>query len=240
MACADASAAAVRDQADVRGAADGRRLYRESHYLQRDGAQERWVLYRCPDGKPFARKHVSASDAPMAPNFALEDGRDGYREGVRGGRGSRIVYAGVRDGASAKTLAIPADGVIDAGFDAAVRAHWQALLAGKAVDLRFLVPSRKQFYPVRVQRIAGDRREPRTLRLRMRLATWFGFVVPDVTLSYGLEDRRLQVFSGTGNVRDSHGRHPQVRITFAQQPATISPDDLARIQRLPLDGRCPF
>lgn len=238
MAWLDVSAAVLRDQADVRGVTDGRLLYRESHYLERDGASERWVLYRCPDGKPFARKHVSATQAPMAPNFALEDGRDGYREGVRDGKDARIVYAGVREAVSTKTLVVPADGVIDAGFDAAVRAHWHALLAGKAVELRFLVPSREQFYPVRVQRIAGGAGEPRTMQLRMRLATWFGFAIPDVLLVYGLDDRRLRAFSGTGNIRDARGRNPQVRIAFAPQAATASREEFARIKTLPLDGRC--
>ena len=121
-----------------------------------------------------------------------------------------------------------------------MRTHWPALLRGDAVELRFLVPSRKQFYPVRVQRIANERRETGTLRLRMRLATWFGFAIPDTLLVYGLEDRRLRVFSGTGNVRDANGRNPQVRIAFAPRPAPASADEIARIPHLPLDGRCPF
>ena len=239
-AVAETAGAATRDQAEVRSLVDGRLLYRESHYLPQGSAGARWVLYRCPDGKPFARKHVRASTTPIAPDFALEDGRDGYREGVRGGDGQRTVYAGVGGKQSARALAVPVDGVIDAGFDAAVRTHWPALLRGDAVELRFLVPSRKQFYPVRVQRIANERRETGTLRLRMRLATWFGFAIPDTLLVYGLEDRRLRVFSGTGNVRDANGRNPQVRIAFAPRPAPASADEIARIPHLPLDGRCPF
>ena len=237
---AETTAGIGRDQAEVRSVGNGRLLYRESHYLPA-GSAERWVLYRCPDGRPFARKHVRTPTSAMAPNFALEDGRDGYREGVRGGNGKRLVYTGGAGEESSRALVVPADGVIDAGFDAAVRTHWDALQRGEAVNLRFLVPSRKQFFPVRVQRVAGsDRPGAGTMQLRMRLATWFGFAVPDVTLVYGVEDRRLRLFSGTGNLRDARGRNPQVRIAFAPQAVTATTEEFSRMKALPLDGHCPF
>ena len=235
-----ASSSVVHDRAEVRQLGTGRLLYRESHYLPGDSPGERWVLYLCPDGTPFARKRVTASTQPMAPNFRLEDGRDGYREGVRGGDGQRVVYAGNGAG-DARALPLPIDGVIDAGFDEAIRRHWDALQRGEAVSLRFLVPSRKQFFPVRVQRVdTGEGTRPRTMALRMRLATWFGFAVPDVQLVYRIEDRRLLVFSGTGNVGDARNRYPQVRIAFSPRPETASTDELARMQREPLSGRCAF
>ena len=94
---------------------------------------------------------------------------------------------------------------------------------------------------MRVQRVdTGEGIHPRTMALRMRLATWFGFAVPDVQLVYRIEDRRLLVFSGTGNVRDARDRYPQVRIAFSPRPETASTDELARMQREPLSGRCAF
>ena len=77
-----AHANARREQADVYAAGSQRLLYREEHLVQPGASPERWVVYRCPDGKPFARKRVAAGGA--RPDFALEDARDGYREGVRG------------------------------------------------------------------------------------------------------------------------------------------------------------
>lgn len=237
---ASAASTVVHDRAEVRQLETGRLLYRESHYLPSDSPRERWVVYLCQDGTPFARKRMTASKQPMAPNFHLEDGRDGYREGVRGSEGQRVVYAGT--GADdARALPLPADAVIDAGFDDAIRRHWDVLSRGDAVSLRFLVPSRRQFFPVRVQRVdAGEGAHPRTMALRMRLATWFGFAVPDVQLRYRLEDRRLLAFSGTGNVRDARERYPQVRIAFSPSSETVSNDELARMQHEPLSGRCPF
>ena len=73
------------------------------------------IDYRCADGKPFARKRVVAATSPAMPEFALEDARDGYREGVRGGGGKRSVFVrapGRQE--SSRPLSPPADGVIDA------------------------------------------------------------------------------------------------------------------------------
>ena len=231
-----------REEARVHAAGNGALLYRETHFVAPGGSGERWVLYRCPDGSPFARKRVAPAAAPATPNFAFEDGRDGYREGVRGTDRSRAVFVRGEDGAeTARTVQVPADGVIDAGFDAAVRGHWQALMAGESVRMQFLVPSRKRFYPVRVQRVGATRWNGiEAQRLRMRLDAWFGFAVPDVQLVYASRDQRLLEFAGTGNVRDGRGANPQVRIRFAPAPAAATAADVQAAIRAPLDGRCPF
>ena len=74
----------------------------------------------------------------------------------------------------------------------------------------------------------------------MKLDTWFGFAVPEVTLVYARDGRRLLEFNGTGNLRDGRGRNPQVRIAFQPQAQLASASDLAGVARLPLDGRCSF
>lgn len=230
-----------REEATVSSAA-GTPLYRETHWVAPGPGGERWVLYRCPDGSPFARKRVDPAAAALAPDFAFEDGRDGYREGVRAGAGGRLVYvreAGAKE--AARTLQVPADGVIDAGFDAAVRRHWRSLMAGDSVRLQFLVPSRKRFYPVRVQRVASTRWNGLPAeRLRMRLDAWFGFAIPDVHLVYARADQRLLEFAGTGNVRDRSGANPQVRIRFDASPGAATRAELQAALRQPLDGRCGF
>lgn len=235
---ADAATGVRREHADVYAAGTDRLLYRETHWVL-PGDAGRWVLYRCPDGKPFARKRVA--DGSATPDFALEDPRGGYAEGVRGGGASRLVY--VRQGGEdrGRHVQVPADGVIDAGFDAAVRKHWASLMRGDAIRLQFLVPSRKRFYPVLVQRTGeANWQGVRAERLRMRLDSWFGFAVPDVLLLYSQADRRLLQFTGTGNVRNSGGDHPQVRIAFAPAPSLVTAGDVAAVRGAPLDGRCRF
>lgn len=236
---AEAAATVRVDVGDTRAAGSSRLLYRETHYVVSGATPERWVLYQCPDGRPFARKHVRGGGA--APDFALEDGRDGYREGVRTASAQRIAYAGEADALRSADLSPAADAVIDAGFDVAVRTRWRDLMAGEAVRLPFLVPSRQDFLTVRVQRVGATTWNGQPAeRLRMRLDAWYGFAVPDVDLVYAREDQRLLEFDGTGNVRDARGNNPHVRISFTQPRRTVTVDELAAQRRLPLDGRCPF
>lgn len=156
--------------------------------------------------------------------------------------GGRVAYQREVDGVeTSRALQIPPNGVIDAGFDEAVHANWDVLIRGDAVRMQFLIPSRTRFYPVRVKRIASiDWNGQKAEQLQMRLDLWFGFAVPEVTLVYAHASQRLLEFAGTGNVRDSQGRHPQVRVSFERAPQAASPDQVRAIQALPLTGRCSF
>lgn len=230
-------AAAEREEGRAMSRDDGRLLYRELHYLDRDGdAARRVVLYRCPDGAAFARKIVHTHGAATQPDFAFHDARSGYREGVRTRDGTREIFVQRGDGA-ARTAALPAadDAVIDTGFDAAVRAHWSAL--GEAPQqLSFLLPDRFAFMPVRVSKV-GDADGVR--QLRMSVDRWFGFAVAPIELRYGLNDKRLREFAGPGSVRDARGKPREVRIVFsAQPPRSVAATEVAAALADPLAGRC--
>ena len=149
---AELPAGPYREQANVYASGNGQWLYRDEHLILPGATPERWVLYRCANGEAFARKHVQTLQRAEARNFALEDARDGSREGVRGAVDARLAYLNAADkDETARALQIPPNGVIDAGVDAAVRANWDALMRDEVVRLQFLIPSRMRFYPVRVQ-----------------------------------------------------------------------------------------
>ena len=238
-----ASAQTVQRQEGRAYAANGDTLlYRETHWLQGSRqAQSRLVLYRCADGRPFARKWMTPQGSPQTPDFSLEDGRDGYQEGVRGDGAGRSVY--VRDSADAapvsRTLDVPAGAVVDAGFDAAVRRHWAELLQGRAVAFQFLLPSRQRLVPLKLQRTGALtwKGQP-AQQLQMKLDAWFGFAVPAVTLVYASADQRLLQFSGTGNVRDHNGRYPQVRVEFPTPPMAATAAELATARGQALVKTC--
>jgi hypothetical protein len=246
LACLPGIAGAVegltqREEAQV-FSGDGRLIYRETHWSAGGLDPRRLVLYRCADGRPFARKRVRALGSPQAPDFELEDARDGYREGVRTRAGRREVLAGrASDGGGAEPLDVPGNGVIDAGFDIAVRRNWDALMAGQTVRMQFLVPSRQRFYPVKVQRETGlDWQGIPAERLRMQLDLWFGFVVPPIAVTYARADQRLLEFAGTGNLRDARQDFPDVRIAFAPERARADAGEVAAADTAALVGRCPF
>ncbi|MFD0737781.1 hypothetical protein ACFQZQ_00545 [Lysobacter koreensis] len=205
------------------GKRDGALVYRETHWLYDDhGKSARLVVYRCPNGTPFARKRVwAAAPTSRAPDFEFIDARDGYREGVRSQGGRREVYW--QDSSQAtprqRTIQMNTSSVVDAGFDALVRARWNALASGQPVAAAFLLPSRLDFLDVSVRQRAAppapttDPHESQ-VHLRMKLDAWYGFAAPQTDLDYLVRDRWLLRFQGLGTIRDAQGRHQEVRIEF--------------------------
>jgi hypothetical protein len=217
--------------------------YRETHWLfDRDGTHQRLVLYRCADGTPFGRKWVREVPSAVAPDFDYEDARDGYREGVRTEQGARRVFVRENAQAALETRPLPAsaDGVLDAGFDAFVRGHWQDLAAGRDPHLDLLIPSRFEYLPFALSGVHDTTWDGEPARqFKMRLAGWYGFAVPGIDLTY---DRagRLMEFDGVGNVRDAAGKNQSVRIVF---PADAMQSDVPQSQIAdaaadPLASRC--
>jgi len=213
--------------------AGGRLLYRETHYV--DGAS-RLVLYRCADGRAFARKRVQGSG--FAPDFEFADGRDGYREGVRSQAGSRTVFWKPSAAKSSRQAAVATTGaeVFDAGFDAYVRRHWTALERGAPLRARFLLPSRLDAVGIRLQSQAGA--PPGYLDLAMRLDAWYGFVLPEFRMRYRKSDRWLARFEGIGTIRNATGAYPKLRIDFPEAPEAVAGAELQEARSTPLATGC--
>ena len=222
---------------------DGKLVYRELHWRYEErGSPARLVVYRCPDGAPFARKRLHGDGDASVPDFEFVDGRDGYREGVRGDGDQREVFVQARAdaGTQRRTLRIGPDSVVDAGFDALIRTRWDDLLAGDPVDAAFLLPSRFDFLDVSIRRLTPTDADDALVRLRMKLDAWYGFVAPQTDLAYRASDRWLLRFEGIGSIRDARGRNQAVRIEFP--PALHSPAvDRAEVDAalaVPLTGQC--
>ena len=243
LGCAGAAVASVEAQVGLAYPLEGGALlYREEHWrLEIDGIATRIVLYRCPDGLPFARKEVRETAAAASPDYELLDARDGYREGVRGVAGGREAFWQADADAIVMAQAVVPDAgtVIDAGFDAYVRTHWDDLLAGSRHQARFLLPSALRQFPVRLRQ-HGEGAGVGEIGFQMRLDAWYGFAAPQTRVFYRESDRRLLRFEGTGSIRDARGRHRPVRIVFAQElheQAASRQQALDAVQ-VPLDGRC--
>lgn len=222
---------------------DGHLMYLESHWLYDDaGTPARLVLYRCPDGKPFARKRLHQDGNPQAPDFVMDDARTGYQEGVRRKGDHRVVF--VRNSHDAVEKTAPLDEsplpVIDAGFDAYIRAHWDSLGTGDHDSVPFLLPSRLGTLTFKVSRQADGTVEGRSARrYRLSLSSWIGFALPHIDVAYDAQSRQLLRFTGIANVRGAGGNNVRARIVF--DPASnrmVDATELAAALHQPLDGRC--
>jgi hypothetical protein len=224
---------------------DAHVAYKEEHFVFEDhGIHTRLVLYRCPSDEPFARKWVRAIAGDEAPNFDLVDARDGYREGVRGEGERREVYVQDSRRAPLRSALLPTreNVVIDAGFDAYVRDHWDEIGTLDKAQIAFLVPSRLGYVDLRLR--PADAAEPdgaAVHHLRLVMDAWFGFIVPSIDLAYADADRRLLRFQGLSNIRDVAGRSQKVRIEFPRSGVFGPPgaEEIARAAALPLVAHCP-
>ncbi len=222
---------------------DGHLMYRESHWLYDDGSNpSRLVLYRCPDGKPFARKVIHDDGSTQAPDFVLRDARTGYQEGVRSAGGKRVVFVRDNKGAQERTATLNTSPtpVIDAGFDAYIRNHWDKLGKDASDKIPFLVPSRLGTLGFSVKRMADapvNGRDAR--RYRLSLDNLIGFALPHIDVAYDAQTRELLSFNGLANIRGSNGNNVKARIVFdPAQDKVASRADLDAAAKTPLDGQC--
>ena len=219
---------------------DGAVAYHETHWLYReDGVDRRLVLYRCADGTPFARKWLTELPSAAAPDFEFYDAGIDYREGVKGATGQRTVFT-QGPGESTfrqRALQLGADDVVDAGFDAYIRAHWDAIAPQQPLHAAIVVPGRLETVPVLITETASS--DSRVRRLVMRLDAWYRLVVPSITLDYERSNHRLLAFHGIGMVRDSRGRNLPVRIRFPpEQSESADLDEVRAAERAALSTAC--
>ena len=198
-------------------------LYGERHVLKLHAGRlaERVVLYTCSDGAPFARKTVTYVD-PLAPNFVLEDESNGMRQGVRSdGHGRDVFYREGRTQAE-KTSALPnVPGLVaDAGFDEFVRTNWQRLMAGDALTMHFLVPSRLDDMSFRVEHLRSERAAiAGTLStnvevFRLKLSNVLGWILPSIDVYYDAKDHMLVRYVGLSDLRNPSHDNFQTEIFF--------------------------
>jgi hypothetical protein len=239
-----AAAERVQYEGEAFAIDDGSLLYRESHYVDRDGAGRgsRVVLYRCPDGAVFARKRIDYAVDSLVPDFELVDARLGYREGVRRAGTERTVFVQREPQREERSGPLPeVRGLVaDAGFDDFVRRHWDDLAAGETLRFPVLLPSRIDWFDFKVRRADGfDDAGDDTLEIRLSLGAWWAFVLPHVDVRYSRERRELLRYTGITGVRDPEGSNYEARIEFApgdRQP--LAAGALEAALEAPLASRC--
>lgn len=225
---------------------NGRPLYREAHWLYIDGGVEyRLVVYSCADGAPFVRKRVDTAPGAATPDVDLLDGRGGYREGVRTRDGGREVFAQADarspEHSARLPLPVPPNAVIDAGFDAFVREHWDTLSASGISPVLFLVPSEMRYLDFSARVLRDSRSEGADVRwFRLSLSSWYGFALPHVDVAYDVPTHELREYRGLSNIRDGEGRNVRVDIRFppSERRTDVAAAEVERAAAMPLTGRC--
>jgi hypothetical protein len=223
---------------------DHRLLYQEQHWLYEDqGVGRRLVIYSCADGEPFARKFVDTAYGEATPDVDMLDARTGYREGVRTKEGQREVFA-QPDGKSPERhspIPTPQNAVIDAGFDAFVRQHWDALSMPGISPLPFLIPSQLKYVDFSAKKLRDEQAQGRDIRwFRLQLAGWYAFVLPHIDVAYDASTHELYEYRGLSNIRGQGSRNLTVTIQFppAERRSDVAAAEVQRAAGLALTGHC--
>jgi hypothetical protein len=222
----------------------GQLLYIESHAVNASGSssEARVVLYRCGVGEaPFARKDLIYGAQRSAPAFNFVDARSGYAEGLKRDADRLEVFERAGAKARTRTDTLPTEGalVADAGFDEFVRAQWDTLERGDAVEIPVLVPSRLGSVLFRVRKISETQIEGETANVfRLSVAGPVGWFLSDIDISYRKGDRRLLRYRGITNIRDTAGNLIAAQIDFPEADRSDGAVDLAALRALPLVSQC--
>jgi hypothetical protein len=219
----------------------GALLYVESHAVSGTGGprETRVVSYRCANGATFARKTIAFDATRLAPSFVLEDARSGVSEGLERGARGLTVFERDRGAALRSRLLGHAALVADVGFDEFVRARWDALDAGEALVVPFLVPSRLDAVNFRVRKTGETTIDGQAANVfRLSVAGPLGWLLPDIDVSYRRNDRRLLRYRGITNLRDRTGDMISARIDFSDADRNEAAVDLAALRTQPLTSSC--
>ncbi len=201
------------------------KLYTELHYRDStDAAVSNRVEYVDQTQEVIVAKTLAYSDSLSTPTIEQIDYRNATKIFTRDTRsGVEIGYQ--RQGEPLRLNQIQRSDrlVIDAGFDAYVREHWEALQAGRTVRGEFLVPARLDTVNIGIRKIDRADCEPSLgdalcLSVRpaglLRLLTWF---VDPLTLAYDADTKRLVQYKGISNLLDNDGNTQDVVITYQYQ-----------------------
>ncbi|XOZ34159.1 hypothetical protein ACMDCT_02690 [Halomonadaceae bacterium KBTZ08] len=206
----------------------GDRVYTEHHRQTGECRNGFWapikdkVTYRTPEGDLIAEKTVDYGEAPAQPGFVLADQRFGERVEVTRPADERIQvrYRSPSGEQSSYQVAVPENGVIDAGFEVMVRQNWEALVTdGNAVRIEFLAPTRGRFYTFRAEPAELAALEGEHV-FRISVAGWVSsWFVDPIHLAFN-DQRQLTDFYGLTNIlrtpEENHKAH--IRYEYQRTP----------------------
>lgn len=204
----------------------GELIYTEQHAFQYEGGNlsTHTVNYVGADGSLWASKSLDYSANAFAPDFRLDDQRDGYVEGGELTDERYRLYR-VKDGEDGeKVVEMTEDTVVDAGFDTFVRTNLEALLADEVEKIRLAIPSNLIRLKFRVKKIGEEELFGlRAVQFKVEPASLLRLLADAIYITYDVASGRLLRYEGLTNIRNAKGQRYDARIDFKPEGYVESP-----------------
>lgn len=193
-------------------------LYCEYFYPQED-SEKVIVEYRDLNQQVLVRKVLDYSSGDTQPSVYQEDFRHGELRKVEFTAKDRLsVRYRKANAEKVKEAELPLgeNTVIDAGFDYAVRKHWQELMANESVKINFLSPVHLRTIRLTISlsdKSCGQRSDETCLSIRPSnpILNW---LVKPLILVYNNDTQRLVSFEGSVNITSEVGETLSAKIIY--------------------------
>ena len=191
-------------------------LYTETHTKISDVIHT--VEYNEPDGTLFGTKTLDSSQSSIAPSFTQLNKRIGEQiEVTQTGNRLDISY---QENSTAKvkadSIGLSSGMIVDAGFDVFVKQYWSVLQSGKSMDIKYVVPSKQDFFNFRFKRtpcLEGSPNE--AVCFALSPISWvIKMAVDPIVVAYDPVDKSLLRFTGRANIADGKGDYKKVDIHY--------------------------
>ncbi|MCX5761141.1 MAG: hypothetical protein NTW72_06490 [Gemmatimonadetes bacterium] len=199
----------------------GRLIYvEERKQFDEPGRLGTWrFTYRDAAGETIVRRQVHFEKSTLKPSFRLDDLRNGYAEGAELVGDKIKVFRGgsAGDPYRERLLTVPEPAVVDAGFNAFVEHHWNALMKGDVLHVNFVAPSQLDYFKFRVYKAretTHQRKQAVVLKMDIDHVLLRLFV-DAIQLTYDKGTKQLLVYDGMSNIYDDQGKPHRVRMEFS-------------------------
>jgi hypothetical protein len=193
-------------------------LYQE-HYLTRyttDGkVSSIEVTYKNADGKEFAKSQSDFAQNTAVPSFVFEDSRHQLKQSLSWE--DQKIRSTTQEGGKIlrnKLLDVLPTSVAGPGFHNYILKNWEALLAGKKIELDFIVPAKADKFAFKLK-LDKEKSEGQTLVFSLLIDSfWLSPFVDKLQVSYDRQTKRLLTFQGLSNIQSELGKNQDVLIKY--------------------------
>lgn len=204
---------------------DGAVLYTERHQvaghcegdLFRPVKHE--VAYLEPDSdQPFATKNLGYKTSVIRPTVEFAQPDFNERMEIRYPQPQQLSIRwntpGSGDDIENFSVAFTDKTVVDAGFDNFVRQNWEAVLAGKSIEFRFLAPTRGEHYAFVLEPVENREIEAKHVLQIRPTGMVLRFLVDPIVLGYN-ENGALTDYLGLTNIRKNADENYTAHIRYS-------------------------